>query len=103
MPLAQSASCTAHLTDERQVNSELSAVYSRAKRQRRINLRGVSGEVWSVGLTCDSVSVARRLAPRNEDDIALARVGVVVLEEEKVVDAVIAQGRGLDHDTKWTS
>jgi len=30
------------------------------------------------------------LAARNEDDIALARVCVVVFEKEEVIDAVIA-------------
>lgn len=52
-------------------------------------------------LTCDIVSVAGRLAAGDEDDIALACIGVLVLEEEEIVDAVVAQCRGLDHDTKW--
>jgi hypothetical protein len=57
---------------------------------------------FGVSLTGDGVSIAGRLAPRNEDDIPLAGVCVFVLEEEEIVDAVVAQGRGLDHDTKWT-
>ena len=36
------------------------------------------------------------LAPRHEDDIALARIGVIVLEKEELVDAVLLQGRDLD-------
>jgi hypothetical protein len=38
------------------------------------------------------MSVAGGLAASDEDDISLARVCVFVLEEEKIVDAVIAQG-----------
>jgi hypothetical protein len=53
-----------------------------------------------IELTCDVVSVAGRLAASDEDDIPLARICVFVLEKEEIVDAVIAQGRGLDHDTK---
>jgi len=46
------------------------------------------------------MSVPSRLAPRNEDDIALAAIGVLVLKKEEVVDAVVAQGRGFDDHTK---
>jgi hypothetical protein len=53
-----------------------------------------------VELTCDVMSVAGRLAAGDEDDIPLACICVLVLEKEEIVDAVIAQGRGLDHDTK---
>lgn len=37
------------------------------------------------------------LASGNEDDIPLAGVGVVVLEEEKVIDSVIPQRGGLHY------
>lgn len=53
-------------------------------------------------LTSNGMSVVGGLAPSDEDDISLAGVCVSVLKKEKVVDAVIAQGRGLDDDTKWT-
>lgn len=58
-------------------------------------------ETWLV-LTSNGMSVVGRLAPGDEDDISLARVCVFVFEEEKIVDAVIAQGRGLDNHAKWT-
>jgi hypothetical protein len=48
------------------------------------------------------MSVAGRLAAGDEDDIALARVRVLVLEEEEVVDAVVAQRGGLDDDAQRT-
>ena len=51
-------------------------------------------------LTCDCVGVAGRLAARNENDIALARVGILVLEKEEVVDAVVAQSGRLDDDAE---
>lgn len=44
--------------------------------------------------------MAGRLAAGNEDDITLARVAVLVLEKEEIVDAVVAQRRGLDDDAE---
>ena len=40
--------------------------------------------------------MAGRLAAGHEDDIALAGVGIVVLEKEKLVDTVVLQLRNLD-------
>lgn len=37
-----------------------------------------------------------RLAPRDEDNIALARVDIVVLEDEELVHAILLEGRDLD-------
>jgi hypothetical protein len=48
--------------------------------------------VEGIELTCDGMSVAGGLAASDEDDIPLARVCVFVLEEEEIVDAVVAQG-----------
>lgn len=36
------------------------------------------------------------LAARDEDNVALARVGIVVLEDEELVDAVLLESRDLD-------
>lgn len=91
------ASCPARLTGNHRVRTELGAVYSRAMGE--INRDCEDG----TALTCDGMSIAGRLAPSDEDDISLARVCVVVFKEEEIVDTVIAQSRGLDHDTKWTS
>ncbi len=52
-------------------------------------------------LTCDGMSVAARFTAGDEDNIPLVRIGVFVLEEEEVVDAVVAESRGLDHDAEW--
>lgn len=41
-------------------------------------------------LTRNCINVSGRLAPRNEDNIALTDIGVVVLKKEEVVDAVVA-------------
>lgn len=41
--------------------------------------------------TCYRVSMMGRLAPRNEDHIALTRVGIVVFEEEEVIGAIVSQ------------
>jgi hypothetical protein len=46
------------------------------------------------------MSVASGLAAGNKDDISLARVCVLVFQEEEIVDAVVAQCGGLDHDTE---
>ena len=62
---------------------------------------GRTDRILKVQLTCDGVSVVGRLAASDEDDIPLVRVGVFVLEEEEVVDAVVAESRGLDHDAEW--
>lgn len=40
-------------------------------------------------LTCNGLSMSGTLAPRHEHDIALAGVGIFVLQEEKLVDAVL--------------
>lgn len=52
--------------------------------------------------TCNGMGVAGRLAPSDEDDISLACVCVFVFEEEKIVDTVVAQGRGFNNNAKWT-
>jgi len=48
------------------------------------------------------MGVAGGLAASDEDNISLARICVFVLEEEKIVDAVVTKGGGLDHDTERT-
>lgn len=47
--------------------------------------------------------VFRRLATCDEDDVALAGVGILVLKEKKVVNAIVAEGRGLDDDAQRPS
>jgi hypothetical protein len=49
------------------------------------------------------MSVVRRLASSDEDNISLACVCIVVLKKEKIVDTVVAQGRGLDNHAYWSS
>lgn len=40
-------------------------------------------------LTCDILSVKGAFTPGHENDIALARVGIIVFQKEELVDAVI--------------
>lgn len=54
-------------------------------------------------LTRYGVGIAGRLAAGDEHDIPLARIRVFVLQEEEIVDAVVAKSGGLDHNTKRTS
>lgn len=42
-------------------------------------------------LTCDGSGVPGAFAASDEDDIALARVGIVVLEKEELVDAIVLE------------
>ena len=48
-------------------------------------------------LTCYCLRVAAAFAPRDEDDIALAGVDVLVLEDEELVDSVLLEGGDLDY------
>lgn len=56
----------------------------------------VNGE----NLTCNGSSMATALAPSNENNIALARVGVVVLKEKHLIDSIVCQCLKLDYDPK---
>lgn len=53
-------------------------------------------------LTCDALDLAATLATRNEDDIALACIDVIVLENEKLLNAVFLKCRDLDYDADGT-
>lgn len=46
--------------------------------------------------TSDHLSVSGTISSGNEDNIALAGVGVVVFQEEDLVDSVVLQSRELD-------
>lgn len=54
-------------------------------------------------LTCDRLGVKGRFAPGHENDIALASIGIVVFEEEELVDTIILQGRDFDNGADGTS
>lgn len=45
--------------------------------------------------------MAGALAACHEYDIALARIGIVVLQEEELIDTIFLQRRYLDHDANW--
>ena len=47
------------------------------------------GQVSIRGLTSYGFGVPRTLAPGDEDDILLARVGIVVFKKEELVDSII--------------
>ena len=54
-------------------------------------------------LTCYVLSVTTTFAARNEDNITLASVGVLILEKEEFVNAVILQCRDLNNDSDRAS
>lgn len=52
--------------------------------------------------TCYGLGVARTLAPRDEDDIPMACVSVIILQEEKLVDSVFLEFRDLYYEANWS-
>lgn len=52
--------------------------------------------------TCYSFGMAAAFAPRDEDDITLARIDVVVFEDEELVDSVLLEDGDLDNDANGT-
>lgn len=50
-------------------------------------------------LTCNRLGISSTFASRDEDDISLASIRVLILEEEEVIDAIIPQRRGFDYQT----
>ena len=40
--------------------------------------------------TCNRAGMPRGLGPRYEDDVALARIGIVLLQEEELVDSILS-------------
>lgn len=52
----------------------------------KMSAHGISAQ--QAGLTCNVLSVASALAPCHEHDVALTCVGIVVLQEEELVDSV---------------
>ena len=57
------------------------------------------GSKGDKALTSNRRRMAGAFAPRHENHIALAGVGIVVFDEEELVDAVILERRDLDHGT----
>lgn len=53
-------------------------------------------------LTGDGVSVTSTLASCDEDNITLACIGVLVLEKEEFIDAIVIQGRDFDDNSNRT-
>lgn len=56
----------------------------------------------SFNLGCYSFGMAAAFAPRDEDDITLARIDVVVFEDEELVDSVLLEDGDLDNDANGT-
>lgn len=56
----------------------------------------------SFNLGCYCFGVATAFAPRDEDDITLARIDVVVFEDEELVDSVLLEYSDLDNDANGT-
>jgi hypothetical protein len=48
-------------------------------------------------LTRYCLCMAAALAAGDENDIALARVGIIVFQDEKLVDAILLEGGNLDY------
>jgi hypothetical protein len=53
--------------------------------------------------TCNRLGVMPALPTRNEHDIALASVRIIVFEKEELVNAVVVKRRHLDHVTDRAS
>lgn len=71
----------------------------------RKNTRILSKQITLAGNksspTCYRIGMAAALASGDKDDIALARVDIVVLQNEELVDAVLLERRDLDDDSDW--
>lgn len=52
-------------------------------------------------LTCYRLGVAATLASRDEHDIALAGVDILVLKDEELVDSILLEGSHLDYHADW--
>ncbi|CAF3466252.1 unnamed protein product [Fusarium graminearum] len=46
--------------------------------------------------------MATALAPRNEDDIALACIGVVILQNEELIHSIFLKSCDFDYSSDWT-
>ncbi len=68
------------------------------KNQDRTEKRPSETGAHSGILTGDSLGMATALAARDEDDVVLAGIRVVVFEKEELVDAVVVERRDLDDD-----
>jgi hypothetical protein len=88
------------------LSSLLSARVGRTCRRRFFERgrseNGVEAHAGRAWLTCDVLGMSGTFAPRHEYDIALAGVGIVVLQKEELVDAVLLQRRDLDDDADRT-
>lgn len=45
--------------------------------------------------------MAAAFPSRDEDDVALARIGILILENEELVDSVLLEGSDLDYHADW--
>jgi hypothetical protein len=45
--------------------------------------------------------VLAKFAPSYEDDVSLARVGILLLQKEELFDSVLAESRDLDYASNW--
>jgi hypothetical protein len=59
-------------------------------------------ETWTA-LTCYGLDVPLGVAAGNEDNVALAGVGIVGVEKEELLDTIVSQRRGRDYCADGTS
>lgn len=70
-------------------------------RATRIRACDVASQSEYAGLTCYRLSVATAFPSRDEHDVALARIGILILKNEELVDPVLLEGGDLDYYANW--
>lgn len=61
----------------------------------------MSSQTKDTELTCYRLSVAAAFTSRDEHDVALARIGILILKNEELVDSVLLEGSDLDYYANW--